>query len=100
MTDPPENNWTPHPADCDCHWCDDGVTHRELVAESGRVITVLMAKMSDQMAHLNKTHTVALMAAELYGKCTEAEPEFVAKMLFRNVEKTLEIDRQITGHIA
>ena len=105
MTDQ-EDEWTPHPIGCDCHWCDDPVTHKELVAESARVITVLnrnMAKMGDtmrdQIAYLSKTHTVALMAAQLYGRTSEADPHTVAKRIYQNVQKTLEIDQQITGRI-
>ena len=108
MTDH-EDEWTPHPIGCDCHWCDDPVTHKELVAESARVITVLnrnMAKMGDtmrdQIAYLHKTHTVALMAVEMFAHqptlpaCGAA---VAAKKLYREVQKTLEIDNATTGRI-
>ena len=94
MTDH-EDEWTPHPIGCECKWCDDPVTHKELVAESARVITVLnrnMAKMGetmrDQIAYLNKTQTICLMAAGLYGRCN-VDPEKLAKELYRKVEATL-----------
>lgn len=110
MTDPPENNWTPHPIGCNCQWCDDPVTHKELVAESQRVIKVLteehareMDKVRDQLLFLHQPkdelRTVAIMAAILYGKCSEADPQVVAKRLYREVQKTLETDRVITGSI-
>ena len=106
MTDN-EDNWTEHPTDCCCPRCGDPVTQKELVAESERVIAVLMkcqAKLAetirDQIAFLDESKTVAIMAAILYGKCTEAEPEFVAKILYRNVQKTLEIDQTIVGSIS
>ena len=108
MTDH-EDEWTPHPIGCECKWCDDPVTHKELVAESARVITVLnrnMAKMGDtmrdQIAYLHKTHTVALMAANhwaTYPNMTKESAANHAKTLYREVQKTLEIDQQITGRI-
>ena len=55
--------------------------------------------MRDQLNYLQKTHTVALMAAELYGKCNVLSPEIAAEALYREVQKTLEIDNVITGSI-
>ena len=110
MSDLPEDNWTPHPLDCDCECCKRDrnlpCSRGELAAESSAITTSMMrhmAKMAetmrDHISYVHKIHTVALMAAELYGKCTEAEPEFVAKMLYQNVEKNLEIGNVITGSI-
>ena len=108
MTDLPEDSWTPHEIGCNCEICQNDLpcSRGELAAESSAITTSMMrhmAKMAetmrDHMYHLHKTHTVSLMAAELYGKCTEAEPEFVAKMLYQNVEKNLEIGNVITGSI-
>ena len=101
MTDH-EDNWTAHPADCCCPRCGDPVTQKELVAESERVIAVLMKcqvklaeTIRDQLYHLNKTHTVALMAAELLSSTTNVEYSSKnaarhAQLLYRDVEKALE----------
>ena len=109
MTDH-EDNWTAHPIGCDCPWCDEPVTHKELVAESERVITTLMKRQAklaetirDQIAYLNKTHTVALMAAELYAASpvvTPADAAHAAKGLYREVQKALESDDTIAGSIS
>ncbi len=92
MTDLPEDEWTNSPY----------ATHEDLEAETKTVLTTMareMEKVRDQLNHLQKTHTVALMAATLYSKTT-LEPERIAKQLYREVQKTLEIDDTIvTGHI-
>jgi len=92
MTDLPEDTWMNR----------EQVTHADLEAETATVMKTLareMEKVRDQLYHLNKTHTVALMAAELYGKVNCCAPEIEAEKLYREVQKTLEINRQITGHI-
>jgi hypothetical protein len=57
-----------------------------------------MDVIRDQIALLDESKTVSIMAAILYGK-TSCDPEYEAKALYNRVQKTLEIDRQITGHI-
>lgn len=79
------------------------VTHEELKAESAAVVKALrtehakdMDVIRDQLSYLQKTHTVALMAADLrsHGGLT---PVKEAIQLYREVEKALE--PQITGRI-
>ena len=99
MTDH-EDNWTTHPADCCCPRCGDPVTQKELVAESERVIAALMKRQAklaetirDQLYHLNKTHTVALMAAEMYVHLPNFDTGTAASTadtLYHEVEKALE----------
>ena len=92
MPDLPEDSWDNR----------NFVTHQDLMDESATLMRH-MAKMAetmrDQLNYLNKTHTVALMAAELYGKVTEGYPENVAKNMYREVQQLLEIDNDITGSI-
>ncbi len=79
MPDIPEDSWT-------------YVTHQGLVDESATLMRH-MAKMAetmrDHMYHLHKTHTVALMAAELYGKTSVVDPGTIARTLYREIEQTL-----------
>ncbi len=79
-------------------------THEDLEAESAVVMKVLareMEKVRDQLYHLNKTHTGALRAAQLYASLSGATvTDFhhaanMAKSLYREVQKTLEIDDTI-----
>ena len=56
-----------------------------------------MEKVRDQINHLNKTHTVALMAAEIYSH-TQVGVEAAAiraTEIYHEVQKTLEIDDTI-----
>ena len=106
-----------HPA-CDCSDCtsdtvtpspgsnDSFATHDDLAAETKTVLAVLnreMEKVRDQLYHLNKTHTIALMTAEVYSHVGGQAPGMaanVAKLLYREVQKTLENDDTIvSGHI-
>ena len=105
MTDLPEDSWTPHEIGCNCEICQNDLpcSRGELAAESSAITTSMMrhmAKMAetmrDHISYLHKIHTVALMAAELYGK-TSYEPEKKAKHLYQQVEKALE--DEITGSI-
>ena len=95
MTDLPEDTWMNR----------EQVTHADLEAETATVMKTLareMEKVRDQLYHLNKTHTICLMAAEIFTRFELRTPEMAAreaKALYREVQKTLEIDRQITGHI-
>jgi len=108
MTDH-EDEWTPHPIGCECKWCDDPVTHKELVAESARVITVLnrnMAKMGetmrDQIAYLHKTHTVALMAGQVYATRGDLTYDWAADLackIYRSVQEQIDMDATIAGRI-
>lgn len=93
-----------------CSYCErKQVTHDDLAAETKTVLAVLnreMEKVRDQLYLLNKIHTVAMMAAELYGNMSStAMPTFAhaarcAKQLYREVQETLEIDDTIvSGHI-
>ena len=95
MPDIPEDSWT-------------YVTHQGLVDESATLMRH-MAKMAetmrDHMYHLHKTHTVALMAADFAASATilgytHEIAAREAEALYREVQKTLEIDDTIvTGHI-
>ncbi|KKL87633.1 hypothetical protein LCGC14_1932710 [marine sediment metagenome] len=103
MTDLPEDEWTnPNTPE---RPGEHTVTHEELAAETKTVLTTLareMEKVRDQLYHLNKTHTVALMAAEMYVHLPNFDNETaarIAKVLYREVQKTLETDNIITGHI-
>ncbi len=108
MREPNEGHRDGYP----CYWCSVArleVTHEDLEAETKTVLKTLareMDKVRDQLYHLNKTHTVALMAAQLYASLSGATvTDFhhaanMAKNLYREVQKTLEIDDTIvTGHI-
>ena len=106
MTDLPEDEWT-NPKTPERPG-EHNVTHEELAAETKTVLTTLareMEKVRDQLYHLNKTHTVALMAAELWAATSDTGftatcAAHCAKKLYREVQKTLEIDDTIvTGHI-
>ena len=113
MTDLPEETWTPHEIGCNCEICQNDLpcSRGELAAESSAITTSMMrhmAKMAetmrDHMYHLHKIHTVALMAAELWASTSDTGftttcAAICAKNLYREVQKTLEIDQQITGHI-
>ncbi len=98
MTNLPEDDWTNSPF----------ATHEDLSAET-TVIMRHMAKMAetmrDHMYHLHKTHTVALMAADFAASATilgytHEIAAREAEALYREVQKTLEIDDTIvTGHI-
>ena len=111
MTDH-EDTWTEHPTDCYCPRCGDPVTQKELVAESERVIAVLMKRQAklaetirDQLYHLNKTHTVALMAAELLAslvgqhKYSPEDAVHDAAALYGRVEEALK-EESIAGSIS
>ena len=76
-------------------------THQDLRDETAAVRKHVARQAEitrDQLYHLHETHTVARMAAELYGKTTE-HPHVVAKDLYRKVQKSLERDRTIVGAI-
>ena len=81
------------------------VTHEDLRAETATVMKTLareMEKVRDQLYHLQKTHTVALMAAEMYAHLPGLDRGTAAaqaKAVYREVQKTLEIDRTIAGSI-
>ena len=85
MTDLPEDEWM-NP---------DPITHEDLQAETKTVLATLareMEKVRDQLYHLNKTHTVSLMAAEIYTSATNLAYTMehsadVAKALYREVQK-------------
>ena len=90
----PQNSMTSH-----IH--PDTVTHDDLRAESAAVMKALARQAEitrDQLYHLQKTHTIARMTADLYGRTAE-HPYVVAKDLYNKVEKSLEIDRTIVGAI-
>ena len=97
MTDHEDNA---HPADCCCPRCGDPVTQKELVAESERVIAVVMKRqvklaetIRDQISYLSKTQTVALMAGRYYATMpatTMPDAASCAEKLYREVQKTLE----------
>ncbi len=71
------------------------VSHEDLEAESAVVMKALareMEKVRDQLYHLNKTHTVALMAVKLYATnpvTTMPDATSCAKNLYHEVQKTL-----------
>lgn len=84
----------------------DLVTHQDLADESAAIVKALRKEhakdIRDQLSYLQKTHTVALMAVEMFAHQPTLEAHdaaTAAKKLYREVQKTLEIDRQITGHI-
>ena len=70
-------------------------THEDLEAETKTVLTTLareMEKVRDQLYHLNKTHTVALMAADIYlhSQVVVEAAAIRATEIYREVQKTLE----------
>ena len=113
MTDLPEETWTPHEIGCNCEICQNDLpcSRGELAAESSAITTSMMrhmAKMAetmrDHIAYLHKVHTVALMSADFAAGATSIGytheiAAHEAADLYREVQKTLEIDQQITGHI-
>ena len=90
---------------------DDGmdvpqhVTQEDLANETKTVMHYVAQQaetIRDQLYHLHQTHTVALMAAQLYSHHATASFEDSAqqaKKLYRETQKTLEIDRAIVGQI-
>ena len=95
MTDLPEDTWMKR----------DLVTQDDLTAETAAIAKMHareMEKVRDQLYHLSKTHTVALMAADIWTNSSIldlGDAADHAKTLYREVQKTLEIDRQITDSI-
>ena len=94
---PEEPNWTDHQDDPATNF----VTHADLEAETAAVMKQ-MAKnaetIRDQLYYLHKTHTLALMAATMYGKTTQ-HAHVIAKNLYQKIELSLEKDRAIVGQI-
>ncbi len=70
-------------------------THEDLEAESAVVMKALareMEKVRDQLYHLNKTHTISLMAAEIYTHLAGQNHDSAAcsgVALYHEVQKTL-----------
>ena len=77
------------------------VTHEDLANETKTVMHYVAQQaetIRDQLYYLHKTHTLAVMAATLYGKTNE-HAHVIAKNLYQKIELSLEKDRAIVGQI-
>ena len=68
------------------------VTHGEMKEETASIMRHMakeLERVRDQLYHLQKTHTLALMASNLYGRGTY-DPATIAEGVYRDVERMME----------